>query len=277
MLTIWILLLPQTVLLTISESRHYNANQMAPDHKSYFSIMIIFFIAIISAIVLGLVFEFLKLCDKRVTLETKHRVYFNCFCIARRIITPLLVIWQDVLSNFEFTFLLFTINSFFACTHLKWKPYSLRIDHLIYFSCEIAMLIYNFIMVSFTSYNLDIFHKNKVGYVGVSMVMLFFNVAVGLRIYEIITNYKKRRAEMLNSRRNTTQNNLVNENDLYNSEVQSEQMNEQRAEKLQRASRKVAIKPRIQVRARTDRNKKTKEMDFANFEEGFKENEEMKF
>lgn len=141
--------------------------------------------------------------------------------------------------------------------------------------------MYNFIIVSFTSYNLDSSHKNSVGYVGITVVIIMFGVAIAFRIYEIITNWKTPKGQQAaDAKRNATQINLVNENDLYNSEVESEQENKpNHNNEMEKTTNKVGAKTKIIEHSSFDENKidqKAKEAELSQLEE-FKIHEELKF
>ena len=143
------------------------------------------------------------------------------------------------------------------------------------------MLVYNFIMVAFTSYNLDIYHKDSVGYAGVTVTMLFLVTAIGLRAYQLVGHYKQLKLVKAGAgaaRRNVTQSQFMNENELYNSEVQSEQADEPKGVREGgQSSNKVTAKPRPHAQARTVRENKVKGLEMSNLEANFDDDEELKF
>mmetsp|Transcript_20347 Transcript_20347/g.20042 ORF Transcript_20347/g.20042 Transcript_20347/m.20042 type:complete len:115 (+) Transcript_20347:1560-1904(+) len=57
----------------------------------------------------------------------------------------------------------------------------------------IPVIIFGFITISFTSYNLDMYDKQKIGLIGNFLVVLFYIAFGGLRVQKIIQAYKKRK------------------------------------------------------------------------------------
>ena len=108
---------------------------------------------------------------------------------------------------------MFSVHGVSICMNLKYLQ--IRMDYMYYCITELAVIIFGFITISFTSYNLDIYAKQTIGLVGISLVMFVFILAVGVRIYELVKHYKEsRRLKEDELKRNTTQNNIMRDQDV---------------------------------------------------------------
>ena len=102
-----------------------------------------------------------------------------------------LILIQKSVSSFEATFLMFSLNSIFICMNLR---YALNKMEFFYYSIsELPVIIFGFITISFTSYNLDIYDKHLIGLVGTSLITIFFIFLLSMRIKERINFYKDQR------------------------------------------------------------------------------------
>lgn len=151
-----------------------------------------------------------KLFQKYVDKDTSKKVSNKIFYVVRRIMIVGLLIAQDRIPSFETAFVMFTINSLFVCINIKYTLN--RMDFLYYCVSEIPVIVFGFITISFTSYNLDIYDKQKISLIGIFLVLLGYLTLFSLRVYDIVKYYKaKQQGELYDIKRDTTNQNMMKE------------------------------------------------------------------
>mmetsp|Transcript_16014 Transcript_16014/g.13993 ORF Transcript_16014/g.13993 Transcript_16014/m.13993 type:complete len:157 (+) Transcript_16014:939-1409(+) len=106
---------------------------------------------------------------------------------------------------------MFSLNSVFICTNLRYAPN--KMEFIFYSVSEIPVLIFGFITISFTSYNLDMYDKQVIGLVGTCIATMFYIFFLSLRISEIVKFYKTLRLKKeQDPKKNTTNINMMRDN-----------------------------------------------------------------
>lgn len=180
---------------------------------SYASIVFSALLLIATAIltVIFQIFSFKRLYESFVEKETKSKVIYSLLFVIRRVIVPLLIFLQVLMSNFMISFWMFFANLSFILANQKWRNTQGRYEHAIYCISELTVMVFSFSIVCFTSYNLDIYDKQTIGIISVTIIMILYCTIVGMRIAEIIKYYKKKsKPEEEFQRRNATQLNIMN-------------------------------------------------------------------
>jgi hypothetical protein len=129
-----------------------------------------------------------RLFDKYVDKEIRNKVKSQAIFVVRRMLIVALLLSQDYINSFEVSFTIFSINCVFISINMRYAQS--KLDFIYYCVSEFAVVVFGFIIISFTSYNLDIHDKQTIGIIGISIILAIYSLLVSLRIYEIVKYYK---------------------------------------------------------------------------------------
>ena len=218
LLFIWEVQFPYLLLIPIYEILTFDSN------SGFISkISLVFAIVFLALnIILTVIFQILslkRLFQKYVDKETRNKVMYNVYFVFRRIFIVGLLLFQNHMDSFNTSFTMFTINTLFLCVNIKYTQN--RMDFMYYSLSEIPVVIFGFIIITFTSYNLDIYAKQMIGVIGISLIMIIYILFVSLRVHEFINFHKEERLKKEQEvKKNTTNKNMMRE--PYNSGVEEE-------------------------------------------------------
>jgi hypothetical protein len=143
----------------------------------------------------------MSLFEKYIDKEIKNKVKSEITFILRRVLIVTLLLTQGIMNSFGVTFIMFIINSVVICVNIHYCHD--KLDFIYYCVSELAVIVFGFITISFTSYNLDIYNKQNIAVIGVAIVVLIYLLLLLLRICEIFRNYRQRTQSVVSFINNT--------------------------------------------------------------------------